>query len=191
MIRDYREAIRDYYRREMELIDSLDLESINAVMNVLEDARKRGARIFVCGNGGSAATASHFVCDFNKGVSLHRKRRYDFECLSDNVPTMMAVSNDISYEDAFTFPLVGKLRAGDLVMGISGSGNSKNVVRALSYAKEHGGVTIGLVGYDGGKIKAMVDHCIHVSIDNMQIVEDLHMSLDHAMMYVLSQTEED
>lgn len=186
---DYTAALREYYRREAAAVDALDLEAVSRVMNVLEVARAEGHRVFVCGNGGSAATASHFCCDFNKGVSMDARPdepRYDFECLSDNVPTMMAIGNDVGYDDVFALPLASKMSEGDVVVGISGSGNSENVVRALAYAKEHGGVTVGIVGYGGGRIKGMVDECVHVGIDNMQIVEDVHMSLDHSMMYVLS-----
>lgn len=165
---------------------NLDLKSVNIVMNVLEEARLSGKKIFICGNGGSAATASHFVCDFNKGVSENQEQKYNFECLSDNVPTMMAVANDMSYDEVFRFPLRNKMKAGDILIGISGSGNSKNVVNAFEYAKSIGGTVIALVGYDGGKMKKMADYCIHVDVNDMQISEDLHIMLDHMMMWVLS-----
>ena len=184
----------------------LDLEAVNTVMNVLEEARKSGRRVFICGNGGSAATASHYAGDFNKGVNLgllgigdrstdgipNAERikladipLYNFECLSDNVATMMAEANDESYAEIFRFPLSIKMKEGDVVIGISGSGNSANVVNALDYAKENGGRTIAIVGFDGGKMKKMADYCIHVEINDMQIAEDLHMVLDHMMMWVL------
>ena len=155
-------------------------------MNILENARIEGKKIFICGNGGSAATASHFCCDFNKGVSENQDKKYNFECLSDNIPTMMAVANDISYDEVFRFPLRNKMKTGDVLIGISGSGNSRNVVNAIEYANENGGKTIAIVGYDGGKMKKIADQCIHVNINNMQIAEDIHMILDHLMMYVLS-----
>lgn len=185
---DYSKSVRDYFELELAVLKSIDVNEINEVMNVLEEARVSGHRIFVCGNGGSAATASHFCCDFNKGVSHDGKQeqRYDFECLSDNVPTMMAIANDIDYADVFVIPLISKMKQGDVLIGISGSGNSENVVRAIKYANEHGGVTVALSGYDGGKIKALAQHNIHVDCHNMQIVEDVHMALDHVMMYVLS-----
>lgn len=185
---DYSKSVREYFELECEVLKSLDENNINEVMNVLEKARVSGHRIFVCGNGGSAATASHFCCDFNKGVSHDgkQKQRYDFECLNDNVPTMMAVANDIDYADVFVIPLINKMKQGDVLIGISGSGNSENVVRAIKYANEHGGITLALVGYDGGRIKELAQYCIHVKCNNMQIVEDVHMALDHVMMYVLS-----
>ncbi|ODR35238.1 SIS domain-containing protein [Eisenbergiella tayi] len=183
---NYQSKLKDYINEEILILQSLDLDTVNEVMNVLEDARLTGKKIFVCGNGGSAATASHYCCDFNKGISEIQNKKYNFECLSDNVPTMMAVANDIGYEEVFRFPLKNKMKAEDIFIGISGSGNSKNVVNAMEYAKSIGGTTIAIVGYDGGKIKQMADHNIHVNINNMQILEDVHMILDHLMMYVLS-----
>ncbi len=185
-MKDYKEQIRRYLSIEQKVIQSLHLEEINDVMNALEDARLRHKRIFICGNGGSAATASHFECDFNKGISYDQTVKYDFECLSDNVPMMMAIANDISYDDIFVTPLRNKMKEGDIVIGISGSGNSENVCRALRYANENKAVTIALVGYNGGFLKELAQHCIHVNIDNMQIVEDVHLIMDHLMMYILS-----
>lgn len=183
---DYSNHLHEYYEREIKMLSELDVAAISEVMNLFEKACSAEQTIFICGNGGSAATASHFCCDFNKGVNMDREKKYNFECLSDNVPTMMAVANDIGYDEVFAFPLKNKLSAGDIVVGISGSGNSKNVINALSTAKDMGAITVGFVGYDGGQIKKMVDYCVHIAIDNMQIVEDLHMILDHSMMYVLS-----
>ncbi len=183
---DYTEEIKAYIRMEKDVLKNLPIEDINTVMNVLEDARLSGRRIFICGNGGSASTASHYECDFNKGVSYDQNVKYDFECLSDNVPMMMAIANDIGYDDIFVTPLRNKLKSRDVVIGISGSGNSENVVRAIRYANEIGAETIAICGYGGGKIKELAKHNIHVKIDNMQIVEDMHLVLDHLMMYILS-----
>lgn len=183
---DYTQQIENYLRAEKEILSKIQVEDISNVMNVLEKARLDGRRIFICGNGGSASTASHFVCDFNKGVSYEQEKKYNFECLSDNVPMMMAIANDISYDDIFIIPLKNKLAKGDVVIGISGSGNSENVRRALAYAKQIGAVTIALTGYDGGVIKDTADYCIHIAVNNMQIVEDIHLILDHMMMYILS-----
>lgn len=183
---DYINELNAYREREIAVLNSLDLNSVNQVMNVLEDARLHGKRIFICGNGGSAATASHYCCDFNKGVSESQNDKYNFECLNDNIPTLMAVANDIGYEEVFRFPLKNKMKSGDILIGISGSGNSKNVVNAMEYAKSIGGTTIAIVGYSGGKMKEMADYNIHVNINDMQISEDIHMMLDHMMMYVLS-----
>ena len=191
MAKNFVGYMKQYMATEREVYDKLPLTDINAVMNVLEETRLAGGRVFVCGNGGSAATAAHFVCDFDKGVSHklgHAEgERYDFICLNDNVPTMMAIANDMSYDDVFVLPLMNKMQSGDAVMGISGSGNSENVVRALKYANEHGGVSIALTAYDGGRMKKIAQHNIHIPINNMQIAEDLHMIIDHMMMWVLNQ----
>lgn len=182
---DYKKKLRDYLDLEIEMIQALDLDMINKVMNILESARMEDKHIFICGNGGSAATASHYCGDFNKGVSEQLEKKYNFECLSDNIPTMMAVANDISYDEIFRFPLRNKMKPGDILIGISGSGNSHNVINAMEYAKSIGGTTIAIVGYSGGHMKEIADYSIHVNIDNMQISEDIHMILDHMMMYVL------
>ena len=183
---DFLKELQNYRDREIEVFRKLNLEDVNTVMNVLEEARLAGKRIFTCGNGGSAATASHYAGDFNKGVSEKLEVKYDFECLNDNIPTMMAVANDFSYEEIFRYPLRNKMKPGDILIGISGSGNSKNVVNAFECAKELGGKTVAIVGYTGGKMKEMADYFIHVDVNDMQISEDLHMVLDHMMMWVLS-----
>ena len=206
-MKNYLKELQGYRDREIEVFQKLNLDDVNTVMNVLEEARLSGRHIFICGNGGSAATASHYAGDFNKGVNMglqgidcHGKSGvpaawlvkeskiplYNFECLSDNVPTMMAISNDESYSEVFRYPLAVKMKEGDIVIGISGSGNSVNVVNAFDYAKKNSGTTIAIVGYDGGRMKEMADYSIHVDIDDMQISEDLHMVLDHMMMWVLS-----
>lgn len=183
---DYRENIKQYIEMEKQVLDALSSESINEVMNVLEEARLGGKRIFIFGNGGSASTASHLECDFNKGISYDQDIKYDIECLSDNIPMLMAIANDIGYEDIFIVPLKNKLKKGDIVIGISGSGNSGNVVRAFEYANGLGATTIAFTGYDGGKLKQISEYNIHVPINNMQIVEDVHLILNHMMMFILS-----
>jgi D-sedoheptulose 7-phosphate isomerase len=182
----YIEQIKQYIEIEKQVLDGLNDGDINQVMNVLENARMSGKRIFICGNGGSASTASHLECDFNKGISYDQDVKYDIECLSDNVPMMMAIANDIGYGDIFVVPLRNKLKPGDVVIGISGSGNSENVIRAFEYANGLGADTIAFTGYSGGKLKQMARYNIHVEVDNMQIVEDIHLVLNHMMMYILS-----
>ena len=183
---DYTSSIKEYLELEKKVISSLDVKSINNIMNEIEEARKRGSNIFICGNGGSAATASHYGCDFNKGVSGLLDKNTNFICLSDNVPTMMAIANDYSYDEIFSYQLRNRLKPGDLLFVISGSGNSKNIIKAMQTAKEKGNKIIGLCGYDGGMVKEMSDICLHVNINNMQITEDIHMILDHCMMFILS-----
>lgn len=183
---DYKDKIEKYIEMEKKVLDSLSCEKISEVMNVLENARLKGKRVFICGNGGSASTAAHIECDFNKGISYDQDVKYDIECLSDNVPMLMAIANDIGYEDVFVVPLKNKLKLGDIVIGISGSGNSENVVRAFEYANKIGADTIAFTGYSGGKLKEIAKYNIHVAVDNMQIVEDVHLILNHMMMFILS-----
>ncbi|SDB29059.1 D-sedoheptulose 7-phosphate isomerase [Pseudobutyrivibrio sp. YE44] len=183
---DYKAQIKQYIDMEKQVLDNLDGEEINEVMNVLENARLKGKRVFICGNGGSASTAAHLECDFNKGISYDQTVKYDIECLSDNVPMLMAIANDIGYDDIFVVPLRNKLKLGDIVIGISGSGNSTNVIKAFEYANSIGADTIALTGYSGGKLKEISKYNIHVNIDNMQIVEDIHLVLNHMMMFILS-----
>lgn len=182
---DYREEISAYFEKEKAVLDAICKDDLNTLMNVLMQAREDGRNIFIMGNGGSAATASHYVCDFNKGISYGKEKMFKFICLNDNVPTMMAYANDMSYEDVFAGPLKNFMQPGDIVIGISGSGNSENVVRAIKYANENGGVSVGITGYSGGKVKQMSKYNVHVPVDDMQIAEDLHMVLDHCMMKIL------
>lgn len=184
-MKNYLHELEKYITEEINILNNINLESINNVMNIFEICREAGNNIFICGNGGSASTASHFCCDFNKGVSLTQKKKYNFECLNDNVPTMMAIANDIGYDQIFCIPLKNKIKPGDIFVGISGSGNSINVIKAMKYAKTIDAITIALVGYDGGEMLKIADHSIHIPINNMQIVEDIHMILDHIIMYVL------
>lgn len=182
---DYREEIAYYFEKEKAALDAISKEDLNTLMNVLVQAKNDDKTIFIMGNGGSAATASHYVCDFNKGISYGKDKMFKFICLNDNIPTMMAYANDLSYADVFVGPLKNFMQAGDIVIGISGSGNSENVVRAIQYANENGGVTVGITGYSGGKVKQMSKYNVHVPVDDMQITEDLHMVLDHCMMKIL------
>lgn len=141
--------------------------------------------IFVMGNGGSASTASHLACDINKGVSFGQEKRFKVICLNDNIPTMLAYANDLSYEDMFLEQLKNFFRAGDVVMGISGSGNSKNVLKAVSYAAENDGKTIGLCGFQGGELATLADISLIVRSNDMQKIEDVHMIVVHMLMQVL------
>ncbi len=183
---DYKNDIFNYFSTLKKTIDLISIEDFNSVIEVLELARESDKTIFIMGNGGSAATASHYVNDFNKGMSVEGKKRYKFLCLNDNTPTIMAIANDISYEEIFVEQLKNFFNAGDIVLGISGSGNSMNVVKALEYANLNGGTTIGFTGYNGGKMLKICQHNVHIPINDMQITEDLHMVLDHCMMRVLS-----
>ena len=179
--------IKSYFDREIEVIKRLNLDDINEAVKAIWAAYERDATIYIFGNGGSAATASHFVGDFNKGVSEKKDKKFNFICLNDNTPQMMAIANDFSYDEVFRYPLVNRLKPTDLVIGISGSGNSKNVIRAVEYAKEIGTAVVGITGYHGGKLKELADYHMDVMEDDMQISEDLHIIFDHMMYFVLNQ----
>ena len=183
---DYKEEISEYFDREKKVIDLISKDDLNTIMNILVQARDNGKQVFIMGNGGSATTASHYVCDFNKGISFGKEKRFKFICLNDNIPSMMAYGNDLSYDDIFVYPLQNYYNEGDVVIAISGSGNSENVVRAVKWAKENNAITIGLTGYSGGKVMRLCQYNFHVPIDDMQITEDIHMMLDHCMMKILS-----
>lgn len=184
---DYRNDIRNYITCEIETLQKLDIDAINNVINLLDETRKNKKHVYVFGNGGSAATASHMQNDFNKGVSEWIETKFRFQCLNDNVATLMAVANDIGYDDVFRFQLDGQLDPGDVVMAISGSGNSKNVIKAVEYAKARGNKIIGITGFSGGKLKEMADLSLHAPVMSMQVTEDVHMIFDHLIMSIFYQ----
>lgn len=184
----YKSYIRDYLALEIKVLNSLNVEAINETLCLLEDCLQQERNIYIFGNGGSSATASHFQNDFNKGVSEHTEKKFRFTCLNDNVSTMMAVANDIGFDEVFRFQLQGKIKSSDVIIAISGSGNSKNIINAVEYAKGQGCTIVGLTGYDGGKLKELSDISLHAPIKSMQITEDIHMVFDHLMMSVFYKT---
>ena len=188
MMADYKNEIRTYIAHEIETLNKLDVDQIDAALNMLVETMENGNTVYVFGNGGSSATASHFQNDFNKGVSEHTEKKFNLLCLNDNVATVMAVANDIGFEEIFRFQLRGHIKPGDVVLAISGSGNSKNVINAVEYAKAQGNKIIGLTGFGGGKLRELSDVSLHVPINSMQVTEDIHMVFDHLMMSVLYKT---
>ncbi len=179
-----REFINGYIDSIMDVLDRLrkgQMDSLLKVIKTLREAREEDRTVFIMGNGGSAATSSHFVSDLAKGTIVEGEKRFRTIALTDNIPIITAWSNDSDYSDIFVEQLKNLLRPGDVVIGISGSGNSKNVLKAVEYAKEHGATTIGFVGYSGGKLKEMVDIYILADIHYMQKAEDVHMLLEHML----------
>lgn len=181
---DYRADITEYIEWEKKVLDSLNISDINQMMNLIYDAYEKENTIYIFGNGGSSATASHYQNDFNKGLSENLAKKFHVSCLNNDLPTIMAIANDISFDEVFRYQLEGRIRTGDLVIAISGSGNSKNIIRAVEYAKEQGNPVIGLCGYSGGKLKELSDVAVHVNVNNMQLAEDVHMILDHLMVTI-------
>ena len=167
----------NYRRLLIETLEALDLQSVAAMEDVFAQAHQSGNRIFTMGNGGSGASASHAAGDFIKGASYGLDQRFKMICLNDNLPSMMAIANDIGWDDIFVEPLKNYVEPGDVVIGISGSGNSSNVLKAIAHAQSVGAVTIGMTGFSGGKLKSMVDISIHSPADDMEVAEDVHMAV--------------
>ena len=176
----------DFYLTKLErTIHELSREQIWAVIHVLMEAWRQGRHIFLLGNGGSAATASHMANDFNKLTIVPGQPRLKTLALTDNVPLMTAWGNDTAYEDIFVEQMLNFLEPHDIVIGISTSGNSPNVIKALMVAKEHDAVAVGFTGHDGGKLKDIVDHCVCIPDDHIGRQEDGHMILDHVIANTL------
>lgn len=183
----FTEDINKYFSKVLSVLQKIDQAELNAAMNVLAEAYRHGADIYCFGNGGSAATASHMLNDFNKGVSAGLEQKFRFHCLNDNIAILTAIANDIGYTDVFSEQMQGKLHAGDVIIAISGSGNSANVIKGVKYAQSCGCKIIGLTGYDGGKLRSLADYHMHVPSFDIQIVEDIHMVFNHMMMKIFSQ----
>lgn len=166
-------------------LEKLSAENLEAVTEAFLNCYHNEGTFYVFGNGGSAATASHMAGDFMKGASFGLEKRFKFICLNDNNSAMMAIANDISYDDIFVEQLKNFLQPKDLVIGISGSGNSMNVVKAMEYAKEKGAKTVALCGYSGGKIKQLADLNVHAEVHDMEITEDIHMVIFHTIKQAL------
>ena len=162
-------------------IRSLPFEQVDRVAEVLVRAYEQQRMIFIFGNGGSAALASHFACDLGKGTMNGSRKRFRVLALTDNVPLMTAWANDSKYEDIFSEQLANFAAPGDIAFAISASGNSPNVLKALKVAKQGGSITAGLTGFSGGRMLALCDACIVVPCDNMQIIEDLHLCVAHSL----------
>lgn len=167
----------------LEAIQTIDLPRVEQAIGLLTQAREDGRRIFVCGNGGSASTASHFATDMVKGASYQREKRFRILSLVDSMPTLTAYSNDVGYECVFVQQLQNFARENDVVMAISGSGNSPNVLHAIEYANSIGCKTIALTGRDGGRLGAMAQLNIQVSHPHMGRIEDGHFIVMHMIGY--------
>jgi D-sedoheptulose 7-phosphate isomerase len=177
--------ISEHLETLAQTLTRVPCEPIEEIVAVLQRARREGKRVLLMGNGGSAATASHFVNDLLKGATQPGQPRFKVMCLADNVSTLTAYANDTSYEMIFAEPLRALAEAGDVVLALSGSGNSPNVLRAMDAAKELGLTRLGLAGFAGGKLKAQCDVCVVVPSDSMQIIEDVHLAILHSVFRAL------
>lgn len=176
----------EYYLKGLQgCLGELSPHDIGEIVNAIFDAYENGKQVFVFGNGGSASTASHFARDLRIGTAVDGKPRLQATSLTDNVAMLTALANDIDYESIFKEQLVGLLRKGDVVIGISASGNSPNVLRAVEFARERGAVAIGLIGFGGGRLKKIVHRSITLSSMDYGQVEDTHLVLAHIISYLI------
>jgi len=178
-------TIQDYFQEQAKLWTKIPFAQLDQAIAQLERARNEGRRIFLFGNGGSAATASHFACDLGKGTIKTNRPRFKVITLNDNVPTLTAYANDVNFETIFAEPLITLAERGDLAIAFSGSGNSPNIVRAAQAAAKVGVATIGFTGFDGGKLKDLADLNVHIPCDLFGQIEDVHLAMTHAICEIL------
>jgi D-sedoheptulose 7-phosphate isomerase len=179
----------EYRSRLLKTLALIDVDKVEQAIEWLKEARENNRHIFICGNGGSAATASHFACDMVKGASHGREKRFRIMALNDPVPTLLAYSNDVGYESIFVEQLKNFAQPGDIVMALSGSGNSENVVAAVEYGNSVGCRTIALSGRDRGKLGPLAQLNIHVAEQHMGRIEDAHMAVCHMICYYFMEHE--
>ena len=179
----------DYMARLARAGASIDRALLARAGAVLDAAFARGAWLFVCGNGGSAATANHLLCDMAKGVQTDTGVRPRVASLSANIEIVTAIANDIAFEDCFAYQLRTAARPGDVLMTVSASGDSENVVRAVDWARGNGLESIALTGFDGGRSARLATINLHVAADNYGVIEDTHQSIMHILTQYLRQTK--
>jgi D-sedoheptulose 7-phosphate isomerase len=184
------DSLNQYLVELEEAVRLLKRDTLWQATQTLFEAWRRGAQIFILGNGGSAATASHMANDLNKLTISPGKPRFKAIALTDNIPLITAWGNDSSYEDIFAEQLTNFIQAGDVVVAISASGNSPNVLRAVQVARQHGAISIGLTGDTGGKLKNMVDYCVLTPTGHICQQEDCHLIAEHAIANALKKLVE-
>jgi phosphoheptose isomerase len=178
----------DYARELAVAAGSVEQAALDRAASILLAAYTRGARVFSCGNGGSAAIANHMQCDQVKGLRTGTDLVPRFVSLSSNVEVLTAIANDLDYADVFAYQLQSQAEPGDVLVAVSSSGRSPNIVRALTWAQDNGLATIALTGFTGGRARAMADVAIHVDSGNYGVVEDLHQAITHALAQYLRQS---
>jgi D-sedoheptulose 7-phosphate isomerase len=175
----------EYVKNLTSILEKINTKNIQNMILLLEESIKNKSKIYVLGNGGSSATASHMVGDLGAGLRRRDIINFDIINLSDNVATTSAIANDIGFENIFYMQLKGILRKNDIVIALSCSGNSPNIIKAINYAKEVGSKVIGFTGFDGGELKKKCDISFHVQTPKNEygLVEDVHMVLDHIIYF--------
>lgn len=182
-------CIKEYLVDLEKQVKSLSVQKIHELVNVLYNVYKNGKDIYIIGNGGSAATAIHFSCDLGKGtvrnLNDNHEKRFKVVPLTSNIATITAIANDIGYDEVFSQQLLNLMSKGDVLIAISASGNSKNILKAVDVAKETGLIVIGLCGFGGGRLKDVSDYSIVIESNSYGVVEDLHHILAHIINYCL------
>jgi phosphoheptose isomerase len=176
-----------YRRQSVEQWEKLDLSALERIARLVEAAHSAGRFIWVCGNGGSAATSAHVGCDFGKTAAVKGRKPLKTVSLCDNTAFMTAIGNDLSFDETFSRQIETVAGRGDLVLLISGSGNSPNLLRAANAARAKGAKVASLLGFDGGKLKALSDEFLLVPSDQYGVIEDMHMSIAHILTFYLKQ----
>lgn len=175
-----------FYTDELSaVLSALPTDKFSEINAALQEAREAGNQIFTVGNGGSAAAASHMVCDFGKNTRETGKNRMRAICLNDNIPSVMAYANDEGYDVIFSEQLQALGQPGDILIAISGSGNSANILKVIETAHQMQIKVIGLTGFQGGKMKALTDICLVVPSDSMEMIEDVHLIINHILAGLL------
>jgi len=177
-----RHYLTDYSTQLSECLATVSQENLQAAASLMQKTRSTGGRVFVAGNGGSAAISEHLSCDWQKGVHLDGKKNLKVQCLTSNTSLLTAIANDYGYSESFSYQLeLADLTPNDIVLLISSSGNSENISRAATLAKEKGCQIIGLTGFSGGKLKDLADVALHIPFSNYGLVEDAHQVLMHVL----------
>jgi len=178
-------TVSNYLAAHASLANQINTTAFQKGIDLINDAFQKGKKIITCGNGGSASTASHYITDWNKMVNLATGKKFRGVSLCDNIGLITAYGNDLSYDDVFSGQIDALMDEGDLLVAISGSGNSGNVIKAVQAAKRAGGRTLAVVGYDGGKLLPLCDHAVWVESFDMQLCEDVHLMFGHMVMKTL------
>jgi len=195
-----KDFIHNYLSEARKVTEAISVADINRAIELLFNAWKNGNQVFTCGNGGSASTATHFACDLSKSTIVQGKKRFKAYCLNDNIPLMSALINDDGFDNLFYEQLKANFQEGDVLIVISvhgGAGKdraglwSQNLLKAMKYAQENGGKSIGLSGFDGGPMKKIADACITVPINSTPQVESFHLALEHLICSCLRQKIEE
>jgi D-sedoheptulose 7-phosphate isomerase len=174
--------VESYFDRLRATIDRIPLERIERMGDILFRAYQHDKQVFVVGNGGSAATASHMACDLGKNTIGPNQRRFRILSLTDNTPLLTALANDVGYEHVFSEQLVNLIRPGDVLIVVTGSGRSPNILHAMHYARARGATVIALLGFDGGPASELADELVLVPSEDYGLIEDLHLILNHVLV---------